>query len=97
VPEHQTSLFSGVVGELIKFILQGKEEAWRAFLLLSRLVLALPRSGRRVSRQVGTFLKLFSAGEWEALLSRNIHYAGEAPLDSSYEKKSNILSACRIF
>ena len=78
VPKHQISLFSGVVSELIKLILQGKEEAWKAFFLLPTLVLALPRGGK-ISQTVNKFLTLFRVGEWDALLRRDITTQEELP------------------
>ena len=89
VPHEHRPLYSGIVSEILKYILQGKEEeAWKALFLLPRLVFALPRGGKAKSREVSLFLNLFRSGQWEALLARKVNYIGDACLGGSKEKRA---------
>ena len=84
VPRKQKGLYSGIVSEIIKYILLGNEEAWKALFLLPRLVFALPRGGSKISRQVRIYLNLFRSGQWEALLARKVNHVGEACLGGQW-------------
>ena len=96
VPRKNIGLFSSVVIQLTQCIIgndkQKSEQAWKAFFLLPRLIFALPRGGKKVSRQVYNNLTLFRNGEWEALLARRIHYVGEPHPGGSREKRAESLA-----
>ena len=79
---------------IIQCILQGEKakEAWKAFFLLPRLILALPRGGSLISRQVHNYLKYFRAGEWEALLTRKFHHMGERTIGRDRNRRAESLA-----
>ena len=97
VPSEERALFSAVVCEIVKHILGGQKEAWKAFFLLPRLVLALPRGGRGVAKLVHTYLLLFRAGEWSALLKRPFRSMGESRGEFNKEKRAISLARVGYF
>ena len=92
VPLRQVGLFSCVVSELIKYILNGEKEAWKAFFLLPRLVFALPRGGRSTEQLVCTFLTYFRKGEWESLLARKVRCMGNLGPGASKARRAEALA-----
>ena len=96
VPRKTRGLYSSIIIELAQCIIGKKneeaEEAWKAFFLLPRLIFALPRGGKKVSRQVYINLTLFRTGGWEALLARRIHHMGEPHVGGSNVKRAEALA-----
>ena len=77
VPPNDVSQFSAIVSEITRHILNGEKLAWKALFLLPRMVFALPRGGKAGHKLAHTYLALFSAGEWGALLKRRAHLMGD--------------------
>ena len=70
VPESQVPLYSGIMAELLSRVLENSRNAWKALLLLPRMVFVLLQGGKKFDHQVYLNLMMFKAGEWEMLLSR---------------------------
>ena len=98
VPESQVPLYSGIMAELLSRILENSRNAWKALLLLPRMVFVLPRGGKKFDHQVYLNLMMFKAGEWETLLSRKFRKMGESsPFPPSKEKRATALARAGYF
>ena len=93
-PPSDVPLFSAVVDEIIRHILAGEKDAWKAFFLLPRLVFALPRGGRHCKRLVQVYLSQFNAGQWSSLLLRRVQHIGDSK--GSYNHQKHALSLARV-
>ena len=98
VPESQVPLYSGIMAELLSRVLENSRNAWKALLLLPRMVFVLPRGGKKFDHQVYLNLMMFKAGEWETLLSRKFRKMGESsPFPPSKEKRATALARAGYF
>lgn len=98
VPESQVPLYSSIVCELLTRVLEKSHNAWKALLLLPRMVFTLSRGGRKYDHQVYMNLMTFKAGEWKTLLSRKFHKMGESsPFAPSKERRASALARAGYF
>ena len=94
VPTDCVAQFSVVVGEITRHIIGGEKEAWKAFFLLPRMVFALPRGGKEGRNLIHSYLALFCAGEWSALLKRQASHIGDSK--GTVNKQKRAISLARV-
>ena len=97
VPSDLVAKFSAVVGEIVRHILGGEKDAWKAFFLLPRMVFALPRGGKEGRKLASSCLALFCAGEWDALIQRQVSHIGDSKGTVNKQKRAASLARVGYF